>query len=124
MTPPAKSRGAKFLLVVLFSGLSSAPNARADMAESGVRFPTDTYAPHLFTLNPGAQKPESTKAGILLQTHNRTSKLDQSPSGDDELESVTRVLRENAGGQIYGDQDRQYFSNELSLVDRQRGIPQ
>ena len=37
-----------------------------------------------------------------------------------EIESVTRVLRENAGGSIYGDQDRQYFQEEINLIDRQR----
>jgi putative nucleotidyltransferase with HDIG domain len=37
-----------------------------------------------------------------------------------ELDAVTRVLRENAEGSIYGDQDGQYFGNEISLVDRQR----
>ncbi len=35
-----------------------------------------------------------------------------------ELESVTRVLRENADGSIYGDQDRQYFQEEITLTDR------
>ena len=35
-----------------------------------------------------------------------------------ELESVKRILRESASGQIYGDQDRQYFDNEITLVDR------
>lgn len=35
-----------------------------------------------------------------------------------ELEAVTRILRENASGQIYGDQDRQYFAGEISVVDR------
>ena len=37
-----------------------------------------------------------------------------------ELESVTRVLRESASGSIYGDQDRQYFQNEIALLDRQK----
>jgi putative nucleotidyltransferase with HDIG domain len=37
-----------------------------------------------------------------------------------ELESVTRVLRENAEGSIYGDQDRQYFQEEIMLIDRQK----
>jgi putative nucleotidyltransferase with HDIG domain len=37
-----------------------------------------------------------------------------------ELEAVTRVLRENAEGSIYGDQDRQYFQEEITLVDRQK----
>lgn len=37
-----------------------------------------------------------------------------------ELDAVSRILRESASGQIYGDQDRQYFSTEISLVDRQR----
>jgi len=37
-----------------------------------------------------------------------------------ELESVVRILRDSAGGQIYGDQDRQYFAAEITLVDRQR----
>ena len=35
-----------------------------------------------------------------------------------ELESVTRVLRENADGSIYGDQDKQYFQEEITLTDR------
>ncbi len=37
-----------------------------------------------------------------------------------ELESVTRVLRENAEGSIYGDRDRQYFQEEITLIDRQK----
>ncbi|MCY7346588.1 MAG: HDIG domain-containing protein [Pyrinomonadaceae bacterium] len=37
-----------------------------------------------------------------------------------ELESITRILRENADGSIYGDQDRQYFQEEISLNDRQK----
>lgn len=37
-----------------------------------------------------------------------------------EIEAVIRVLRENAGGSIYGDQDRQYFQEEINLIDRQR----
>lgn len=37
-----------------------------------------------------------------------------------ELDAVTRLLRENADGSIYGDQDRQYFQNEIILNDRQR----
>lgn len=37
-----------------------------------------------------------------------------------ELEAITRVLRENAEGSIYGDQDRQYFQDEISLNDRQK----
>ncbi len=37
-----------------------------------------------------------------------------------ELESVTRVLRESASGDIYGDQDAQYLQNEVELRDRQR----
>jgi membrane-associated HD superfamily phosphohydrolase len=37
-----------------------------------------------------------------------------------ELEAVTRVLRENADGSIYGDQDRQYFQEEITLNDRQK----
>ena len=35
-----------------------------------------------------------------------------------DLESITRVLRENAEGMIYGDQDRQYFRDEIRLNDR------
>jgi membrane-associated HD superfamily phosphohydrolase len=37
-----------------------------------------------------------------------------------ELEAVTRVLRENANGSIYGDQDRQYFQEEITLNDRMK----
>ena len=35
-----------------------------------------------------------------------------------ELDAVTRVLRENAQGTIYGDQDKQYFQDEITLNDR------
>ncbi len=35
-----------------------------------------------------------------------------------ELDAITRVLRENAEGSIYGDQDRQYFQTEIALIDR------
>ncbi|CAN5531530.1 HDIG domain-containing protein [soil metagenome] len=35
-----------------------------------------------------------------------------------ELDAITRVLRENAEGMIYGDQDRQYFRDEITLNDR------
>ncbi len=37
-----------------------------------------------------------------------------------ELEAVTRILRENASGDIYGDQDRQFLESEISIVDRQK----
>jgi cyclic-di-AMP phosphodiesterase PgpH len=37
-----------------------------------------------------------------------------------ELEAVFRILRENASGDIYGDQDKQYLAGEVSIVDRQR----
>ena len=37
-----------------------------------------------------------------------------------ELETVTRVLRESADGLIYGDQNRQYFQDEVILNDRQK----
>jgi putative nucleotidyltransferase with HDIG domain len=39
---------------------------------------------------------------------------------ENELDSVTRVLRDAATGSIYGDQDRQFFASEISLHDRQR----
>ncbi|MBC7898823.1 MAG: HDIG domain-containing protein [Saprospiraceae bacterium] len=37
-----------------------------------------------------------------------------------ELDAVTRIVRENAGGDIFGDQDRQFLEGEISIVDRQR----
>ena len=37
-----------------------------------------------------------------------------------ELETITRVLRENAEGSIYGDEDRQYFQDEIALSDRRK----
>lgn len=39
---------------------------------------------------------------------------------ENELDSVTRVLREASTGLIYGDQDRQFFESEISLHDRQK----
>jgi putative nucleotidyltransferase with HDIG domain len=37
-----------------------------------------------------------------------------------ELESVTRILRENADGDIYGDQDELYLQGQITIVDRQK----
>ncbi|HBR56687.1 MAG TPA: hypothetical protein DEA22_04350, partial [Blastocatellia bacterium] len=37
-----------------------------------------------------------------------------------ELEALTRVLRENAAGDIYGDQDRQFLEDEIVIIDRRR----
>lgn len=37
-----------------------------------------------------------------------------------ELEAVVRVLRENAGGDIYGDQDEQFLQRQISIIDRQK----
>lgn len=34
-----------------------------------------------------------------------------------EIEAVTRVLRESASGSIYDDKDRQFFQNEITLID-------
>jgi putative nucleotidyltransferase with HDIG domain len=37
-----------------------------------------------------------------------------------ELEAVARILRENASGDIYGDQDAQFLQGQISIVDRQK----
>ncbi|HMO80412.1 MAG TPA: HDIG domain-containing protein [Pyrinomonadaceae bacterium] len=37
-----------------------------------------------------------------------------------EIDSVLRVLRESSGGDIYGDQDRNYLGSSIEIVDRQR----
>ena len=37
-----------------------------------------------------------------------------------ELEAVIRSLRESAEGSIFNDSDRQYFQNEITLIDRQK----
>lgn len=37
-----------------------------------------------------------------------------------EIDAVVRVLSTSASGSIYGDEDRQYFSNEILLIDRLR----
>jgi putative nucleotidyltransferase with HDIG domain len=37
-----------------------------------------------------------------------------------ELDAVNRILRENASGDIYGDQDSQFLQSEIDIVDRQR----
>ncbi len=39
---------------------------------------------------------------------------------ENELETLTRILREHASGDLYGDQDRQFLESEISIVDRQR----
>ncbi len=37
-----------------------------------------------------------------------------------ELDAITRVLRENAEGSIYGDQDKRFFAEEITVNDRQK----
>ena len=37
-----------------------------------------------------------------------------------ELEAVARVIRENASGDIYGDQDEPFLQGQISIVDRQK----
>jgi cyclic-di-AMP phosphodiesterase PgpH len=37
-----------------------------------------------------------------------------------ELDAVTRVLRENSDGYIFDDKDRQFFQERITLVDRQK----
>ncbi|MGC2234837.1 MAG: hypothetical protein WA584_01580, partial [Pyrinomonadaceae bacterium] len=37
-----------------------------------------------------------------------------------EIDAVIRSLRENAQGSIYGDQDKQYFQEEITVNDRQK----
>ncbi|QYO66352.1 HD family phosphohydrolase [Leptolyngbya sp. 7M] len=37
-----------------------------------------------------------------------------------ELDAVTRVLRESASGDIYGDQDAVYLQSEIEVIDRRR----
>lgn len=39
---------------------------------------------------------------------------------NNELDAITRALRESAEGLIFNDSDRQYFQNEVSLIDRQK----
>lgn len=37
---------------------------------------------------------------------------------NNELDAVLRTLRENANGSIYNDSDRQFFQNEVTVIDR------
>ncbi|MGI9035936.1 MAG: HD family phosphohydrolase [Pyrinomonadaceae bacterium] len=37
-----------------------------------------------------------------------------------EIDAITRALRESADGSIFNDSDRQYFQNEITLIDRQK----
>jgi putative nucleotidyltransferase with HDIG domain len=39
---------------------------------------------------------------------------------DNELDAVARVISENASGDIYADQDKQFLEGEISIVDRRR----
>lgn len=37
-----------------------------------------------------------------------------------EIDAITRVLRENAGGDIFSDQDEPYLQGEVEIIDRQK----
>lgn len=79
------------------------------------------------------RKTESTQAGNRSNSSNKTSPAWTGAGGaelgrvfssrnfsSNELEAVARILRENASGDIYGDQDKPYLENEVSIVDRQK----
>ena len=76
----------------------------------------------------------SNRSEALSNRSNASNRNDSPPAGNsdltrvfalrkfspNELEAVARVLREHAGGDIYGDQDEQHIQGEISIVDRQR----
>ncbi|MEP7038265.1 MAG: hypothetical protein ABI891_07970, partial [Acidobacteriota bacterium] len=81
-----------------------------------------------------ARKTDNTNANAKANTNNKLAEVQWTGAGgaelgrvfsarrftNNELDSITRVLRENAEGTIYGDQDRQYFGDEITLNDRQK----
>ncbi len=81
-----------------------------------------------------ARKTDNTNANAKANTNNKIAEVQWTGAGgaelgrvfsarrftNNELDSITRVLRENAEGTIYGDQDRQYFGDEITLNDRQK----
>ena len=81
-----------------------------------------------------ARKNDNANANAKANTNNKLADVQWTGAGgaelgrvfsarrftNNELDSITRVLRENAEGTIYGDQDRQYFGDEITLNDRQK----
>ena len=66
------------------------------------------------TSKANANKPEQPGTGDLGRVY---ALRKFSPN---ELDAVARVLRENAGGDIFSDQDEPYLQGEVTIVDRQR----
>ena len=78
------------------------------------------------------ERKSSTQNSNRAANTNRNEAVNAQTSGDlsrvfagrrfssNELDAVGRALRENASGDIYGDQDERYLQNEITIVDRQR----
>ena len=72
---------------------------------------------NLNSANKSANSPANTKwkgegnvdVGKIFSARNFSS---------NELEAITRVLRENASGSIFDDKDRQYLQNDIALIDQ------
>lgn len=80
----------KYLLTALSIALTAGifgTDAAAEMAESNTQMATDTLATHMFLLNPAVQKPEGTRAGLFGMRSGKKTKLDQSSTGGDTIES-------------------------------------
>ncbi len=80
-----------------------------------------------------ARKTDNSNANFKANTNNKPDAKWTGAGGEElgrifaarrftnnELDSINRILRENTVGTIYGDQDRQYFSDEITLNDRQK----
>ncbi len=99
---------------------------RADQAVQGFRSAWESLQ----------RKNESLAANSLGNRANSNQKADINWSGTgggelgkiftarkysaNELDALARLLRENAGGYIYGDQDKPFLENEITMIDRQK----
>ena len=68
--------------------------------------------------NGNANRPETKWAGSGGEELGRVFSSRRFSSN--ELAAVERILRENASGDIYGDQDEPFLQGEIAIVDRQR----
>jgi hypothetical protein len=117
------------LLFCLSAGFQ-APAAFGEMAESSTQMATDTLATNMFLLNPAVQKPEGTRVGLFGMRSSKKTKLNQSSTGEDTIESETSdeylvyaASADLGAGAGLGLQHQTLFRKVLSNVSSRRNQP-
>ncbi len=106
----------------------TASTAKADIIEDYLQYPTDGAATHLFLLNPANLQAGKSQAGGILLRHSRVTKLDQSETGGEVIESTVNddflaasAIGDLGAGALIGiSHQTQFHKVETDLPERNR----